>query len=432
MMEDAPRRPARIGIVSPGSGRFDSRAHRIARSCVARGDTVTIYARRELGMPAEEHIDGYRVVRVPLQPADVREPVVRETDPIKRVVKVTILTGRRIVRRIQRTIVGQPVIHRMARFPWRPWTWGSRLASVTEPHDIWHGMWAGSLPALERVRARHGGRTIYDSRDVYLRSRDFAGMRPWQHRLLAWFESRWARSADAVITVNDSYARILADDLHIPLPPVIRNCPDRWEPPTPRPDLIRARLGLPATTRIVLYQGHLLTHRGIEQSMDAILEVPDAVLVLMGIGKRERFADLVAGPTYAGKVFFLEPVPPQELLIWTASSDVMVMAIQPNSDNHQHTTPQKLWEAMAAGVPVVASDMPGMASVVRETGCGEVCDPTSPASIASAIGRILDGGPDAVRAMGDRGLAAAHDRYNWEVQAQVLDGVYGRLLASSP
>ena len=42
-----------------------------------------------------------------------------------------------------------------------------------EPHDIWHGMWAGSLPALEAVRKRHGGRTLYDARDVFLRSRMF-------------------------------------------------------------------------------------------------------------------------------------------------------------------------------------------------------------------------------------------------------------------
>ncbi len=431
-MQPVPGAPTRIGIVSPGTGTFDSRAHRIARSCVARGDTVTIYARRELGMPAEEQLDGYRVIRVPLQAADFREPVVTSRTNLERAINVSRLTLRRVVRRIQRLFTDRAVIHRMALFPWRPRSWAEPLAAVAEPHDIWHGMWAGSLPALDHIRSRHGGRSVYDSRDIYLRSRDFDGMRPWQRRLMTWFEARWARRADAVVTVNDSYARILTRDLGIPTPAVIMNCPARWDPPVPRPDRIRERLALAATTRVVLYQGQLISHRGIEQAMDAILDVDDAVLVLMGMGKRERYTTLASGPSYAGKVMVIEAVSPRELLEWTASADVMVMAIQPNSENHRHTTPQKLWEAMAAGVPVVASDLPGMASVVRETGCGELCDPTSPISIADAIRRILDGGPDAIRAIGDRGLAAAHERYNWETQFQVLAGVYARLLEGTP
>ena len=80
------------------------------------------------------------------------------------------------------------------------WAWA--LERVAEPADIWHGMWAGSLPALERMRRRHGGRTIYDSRDVYMHSRDFARA-GWPVRdILAWFERRWARSANVVLTVN--------------------------------------------------------------------------------------------------------------------------------------------------------------------------------------------------------------------------------------
>ena len=48
---------------------------------------------------------------------------------------------------------------------------------------------------------------------------------------------------------------------------------------------------------------------------------------------------------------------------------------------------------MAAGVPVVASDLPGMAGIVRATGCGVLCDPSSPAAIAAAIASILDAPP---------------------------------------
>ncbi len=56
----------------------------------------------------------------------------------------------------------------------------------------------------------------------------------------------------------------------------------------------------------------------------------------------------------------------------------MLMAIQPTTLNHRYTTPNKLWEAIAAGVPVVASDLPGHGAVVLETGCGELGRPDRP------------------------------------------------------
>jgi glycosyltransferase involved in cell wall biosynthesis len=173
-----------------------------------------------------------------------------------------------------------------------------------------------------------------------------------------------------------------------------------------------------------------MTERGIEQAMDAILEVPDAVLVLMGYGgNRAEYAALADGPSYAGRVKLIEPVPPDELLPWTASADILVMAIQPTTLNHRLTTPQKLFEALAAGVPVVASDLPGMAPIVTEVGFGELCDPTSPPAIAAAIRSILDRSAAERSALQARGLAAAHDRYNWESQVVGLRGLYAGLAA---
>jgi glycosyltransferase involved in cell wall biosynthesis len=103
------------------------------------------------------------------------------------------------------------------------------------------------------------------------------------------------------------------------------------------------------------------------------------------------------------------------------------MPIQPSTLNHRLTTPNKLFEAMAAGVPVVASDLPGMAGIVRETGCGVLCDPTSPAAIAAAIRSILDGPADERAAYRPRALTAVRERYNWDAQMAILLAEYGRL-----
>jgi glycosyltransferase involved in cell wall biosynthesis len=434
----------RIAYLSYSSGEFDARSFRMARSAIEAGFEVVIYARWEPGLARVEEHDGYRVVRAPW---DWRQAVPRlrrrrrrrgsasledrgalaEQPRGRSRARAVLLAPARAVRRALRRW------WRLAqKYPVRPIGWSNALQEVAEPADLWHGMWAGSLPALTALRRKHGGHTVYDSRDVYMESRNLATAPRLMRPLMAWFERRWARMADRVITVNAAYATLLAERFGIPDPPVIMNCPEAWQPPSPRPNLIRAALGLPARTRVVLYQGQLISDRGIEQAMDAILDVPDAVLVLLGFGEwQERYRAAIALPPYAGRVHWLPPVHPSELVPWTASADVMLMPIQPTSLNHRFTTPQKLFESIAAGVPVVASDLPGMAEVVREIGAGALCDPLSPASIADAIRSILDL-PDAELAeMQSRILAAAHDRYNWAAQAARLLALYRELLGAS-
>jgi glycosyltransferase involved in cell wall biosynthesis len=469
----------RLAILSYSNGKFDARTRRVARSSGEAGFDVVAYARWEPGLPFEETIDGLRVVRAPivvrmaipgLRRSGRREiarlraaaaaaaaatappaaaasaaPTARRRHPalptggrtrplsvrLRELRDDPIGYGRhvatRIVRLPYRAVRG--VVGPFVLFPLRPMAWAAALEDVSEPADLWHGMWAGSLPALERLRRRHGGRTVYDSRDVYLHARVFDRMRPAMRSRFVRLEQRWARAADLVVTVNDAYADILVPLLGIGRPLVVRNCPDPYDPPGTRPDRIRELLGIPPDTAVVLYQGGLMTERGVEQGMEAILEVPGAHYVVMGYGsQRAAFIELAAQARFRGRVSVIDAVPPEELLAWTASADVMLMAIQPTTLNHRFTTPQKLWEAIAAGIPVVASDLPGMAEVVREVGCGTLCDPTNPASIAAAIRELLALSADARAAMRTRTLAAAHDRYNWRVQADVLLAGYAGLI----
>jgi len=471
-----------VGILSHGTSQFDSRAHRVARSLAAAGDTVTLYSRHRPGLPLEETVDGYRLVRIAVSERSLRRaaeaagdeaapqlarlaegrrpkgggrarPKASRSRPsgwrglVRRVARAPIVLARRAWRAIQPSLrwlrdrvderlEAIPITARFLQFPIKPWRRARWFAEQVEPQDVWHGMWAASLPVLRQVQARHGGRTLYDARDVYLRARGYASMPGWQRAILSRVEGRWARACDAVVQVSEQYAAMMERDLGVRDVAVVRNCPDRWDPPSPRPDRFRELLGIPAGTSIVLYQGLLMADRGIEQAMEAILEVPDAVLVLMGFGNQngkqtdlEAYRDRAGQPAYAGKVLLAPAVPPQELLTWTASADVSIMLFQPTSENHAQVTPQKLWEAMAAGTPVLAADLPGIRAVVTETGCGRLVDPTDPAVVAGALREMLGLGAAGLRALGDAGLAAAHATYNWERQFEVLDRTYARILA---
>ena len=232
-----------------------------------------------------------------------------------------------------------------------------------------------------------------------------------------------------VITVNDAYADVMAERLRVPRPLVVMNCSYRYEPAEPRERRFHDRFGLPPDEKVVLYHGGLFPHRGIEQLLDAIAGLrPGISLVLMGYGVLEpEFRRRSTEPSLAGRVWMMNAVPPAELLDWVACADVVAMPIQASTLNHRLTTPNKLFEAMAAGVPSVVSDLPGMASIVRETGCGILIDPEDVTAIARAIESIVDLPQADWDDWRRRCLAAAHDRYSWETQVERLVAEYGLL-----
>jgi glycosyltransferase involved in cell wall biosynthesis len=352
---------------------------------------------------------------------------VRIARRIRRSPRLVLTIPIRVVARIRRP--GGHLWRQLVMFPMGPRGWAVAMDAFAEPADIWHGMWAGSLPALVRMRKKHGGRAIYDSRDIFMESRDWARLYKPVRAVLQRLERGWSQRVDLVLTVNESYAKILEKLLGIPRPPVVMNCQPRWTLPDPPPDFIRDALGVGAEVGIALYQGRLQSDRGIEQSMEAILEVPNAVLALLGFGGWERrLAEQIATAPYAGKVYLLPAVPPDQLVAWTASADVSVMAIQPSSLNHRWTTPQKLFESLAAGTPVVASNLPGMAEIVKPAKAGVLVNPTAPHDIARGMRAILDAPPDERRALRERVREAAWDRYTWEAQVVTLLQLYRDLL----
>jgi glycosyltransferase involved in cell wall biosynthesis len=285
------------------------------------------------------------------------------------------------------------------------------------------------LPVALDLGSRTGAPVVYDARDIYLEARNLARMPRPARALFAWLERRWARRASRVVTVNDAYADELAGRLGVERPLVVMNCPSRDEAPRIRARRFHQRLGLPDSARVVLYHGGLTEERGIEELVAALPSLhPAAHLVLMGYGPlRDTLVERAGEPATGGRLHVLPAVPPAELLDWVAAADVAAMPIQPTTLNHRLTTPNKLFEAMAAGVPIVAADLPGMAAIVTATGCGVVCDPTNVADLARAINALLDLDAATLEGYRRRALAAVADRYHWEHQAETLLAAYTRL-----
>ncbi len=311
--------------------------------------------------------------------------------------------------------------------------WNRAAAAVAPVADVYHGHDLSALPAAAEAATRNGGLLVYDSHEVFLESGANARRPGWARAMLSRLERRFAGQASALVTVNAALAEVLTSRLPIRRAVVVHNCPPRWTPAAAHPGHLRAAAGIGPEVPLVLYHGGFSAHRGLEQLTAALLApgMESVHAAYLGYGSMRGWLDAqAADPRYGGRLHVIDAVPPDILLDWVADADAGVMAIQPSTLNHRLSTPNKLFECMAAGVPSVVSDMPGMRAIALDPELGpvgEVCDPADPASIAAAMQRILELAPAARADLRARCLRAAHERWNWEVESGRLLALYEEL-----
>jgi glycosyltransferase involved in cell wall biosynthesis len=421
-------RPRRAVLLVANTAAPYSRSLRVARSLAAAGWEVEIAAVAGPGVAAEER--------------DARDPSIvtrryAPSGPFRAWSTADAASMRGPLARLGRPGRWIDAGLKAVLWPLAVRGWWRTLRRRVPPADLYHAFGILALPAaldLARAARRSGraGRVVYDVIDVILESNNYARVpRP----LLAWYrrrERRWARRADAVVTVNDPIADHLARAWRLRTrPTVLLNCQPRWEPPEPRPDLIREAAGLPPERRVVLFLGRLGRERGLEEAAEAVLRVDEAALVMLGFGPwADRLHERDRDPRYAGRHVTLPAVPPDDVPAWTASADVSIVAVPANSLNQRLSTPNKFWESLTAGTPVVVGrDLEVMRAIVEGHGLGAVADPADPDDLARALRSLLDAPADERAATRARCLAITRDRYSWEVAVEGYMGLMEGLAA---
>jgi glycosyltransferase involved in cell wall biosynthesis len=234
------------------------------------------------------------------------------------------------------------------------------------------------------------------------------------------------RRADEVITTGNYRAEYLAKRYKIAAPTVILNCP-----PLPAAEAhnraLREKLGLvDDTVPVILYQGGFIKGRGLDKLVLAAAHLDRGVLVLMGWGDLEvELRELVKKKGLERRVYFTEPVAPDRVVYYCMSASVGVVIYQCTSLNNYYATPNKLYEYMHAGLPVVSVDFPAVKEVVEEYRLGCTFDPEEPESIAEAINRVL-ADERQYDTMKKNALEAARI-FNWETESRKLLEIYRRL-----
>lgn len=399
----------------------DLRVHKEARDLAEAGHDVRVVATRfHAGPPPSETRSGYEVIRIDFGAPwrrGLRSTLTQATESRRRS-----LVGRVVDRIRQHPVRSRWLRTRIDR---RFGSEARRVLTAWRPDAI-HAHDLETLHIAARIARELGVPFVYDSHELwrannFLKKRAPGERRAWEDR-----EARYITGAAAVITTTKSRAAKLREWYPTVDPVVVMNCQDGA--PTPRTDTLRRHLGLGPEVTILLYQGLMHEDRGIFVALDALRSLPDdVVFVAIGPGAHVgRYTRRIAVAPFAGRAFYVPPVHHDELAAWTASADIGLSLIQNSSLSYYLSAPNKLFEFMRAGLPMVASDFPEVARLWALADLGERVDPADSAAVAAAVRTLLADGPRRARIANDA-RRLVETTYNWERQAAVLRDLYASL-----
>ena len=411
--------------------RLDSRVRREAATLAEAGDIVTVFAvlgDATIDQPREV-VDGYTIMRVPMltRPATETMRPNREKGQRRRLPSVPRIAASAFV--ATRPLFGGS-IHFFLNWTIRWRSWGGRVLALAGPSDVWHAHDLNTLSTALACAQRHGGQVVYDSHEIFTEAGANARLPLFVRAIVRRIERGWAHRCAAILTVNESLASHLRVSLGVGHINVVHNCAT---PPAPGPSPLRGRLGLRKDVPLMLYHGSITYGRGLETLISAMADAQlgETHLALMGYGPlRPRLQALAAESVAAERIHFIPPVPPAELTTWVAGADVAAMPIEPTTLNHRLSSPNKLFEALAAGVPVVGPDFVEFRRVVLEGpwgSLGTLHTDHTPSALVAAILRVIARPEDERAAMRQRCRLAARGRWSWHHERAGLLAVYDGL-----
>jgi len=141
---------------------------------------------------------------------------------------------------------------------------------------------------------------------------------------------------------------------------------------------------------IILSQGGVQRGRGVDIALRAIREIEHAALVFLGDGPlREHILRSAEHPDCRGRVHVVRAVPAKQLLAWTCSADIGLCLVENLGRSYYLSLPNKLFEYIAAGIPVVGSDFPEIGRVLHDTEAGIAVSPDDFEAVVRTLRMML-------------------------------------------
>jgi len=238
-------------------------------------------------------------------------------------------------------------------------------------------------------------------------------------RRLARRERHVWRHAEGYVTITTALARDLQErigslrDVHV-VPDGARVDPARtfdWTGPSALP--------------VVTYAGHLYPWKGVDMLLDALALTPGLRARIVGGHAAEpdlgRLQTRARDLAIADRVEFTGFQPPGTVARHLHAADALVLPNRATTMSARYTSPLKLFEYLAAGRPIVASDLPALREILRDNENARLVPPDDPRALADALRAVTQDPALAVRLA--RGAFETAAEYSWTRRAERLETV---------
>lgn len=311
--------------------------------------------------------------------------------------------------------------------PWQQeifeWAVTELRPAVVHAHDL------PNLPLGLEIARRVSARLVYDAHELY----------PLQHfasethrASLADLERRLIGNADAVIAVNRQCREVMAQT-YADLPEVVilsnaTESPKGFDP-AKRQRLWHERFGLDPAVRVMVFQGGINPVRNVDPLVRALARLPDHIHVGFITYRKDvpYYESLTRQLGVHHRVHYVLEIPWHEVNDWLASADVGVMPYQATSFNAKISSPNKLFEFVVAGLPIVASsELENVKEAIDHFGLGVYRFLREDDSYVGAIADMFDEAKGGCERFRPAVLAARH-AFTWDNEAPRLLALYDKL-----
>ncbi|NND72209.1 MAG: glycosyltransferase [Rhodothermales bacterium] len=290
--------------------------------------------------------------------------------------------------------------------------------------SLFHASDLYTLLASRKAAMSRAVPLTYDARELYAEV-DSVRDKPLKQAFWRKIESIAIADCAHVFTVSESISTHIAKLHGVKSPTVIWNAPDLESQKPGNLDL--KNIVQPLDGPIILHNGQIRRGRGCLNLVRAFKHTNNAALVFMGSGPLKTDAQQIARETKcADRVFFVDPVPPDQVVSATSTANIGVTLLENTCLNHALALPNKLFEYCAAGIPVLGSNLPEISRMIQTHEIGATVDPENIEDIGKKL-LDLENAPDQLKHWSSR-TAAFTETFGWKRASQAFLEPFLRLL----
>lgn len=248
--------------------------------------------------------------------------------------------------------------------------------------------------------------------------------RPLVRRIWRQIEAGILPRLEYIFTVNSSIAQLYAKDYGISAR-VLRNVPLRLSPGIEPKS--RADIGIPEDAFLLVNQGTGINlDRGMEELFGALEKLPSEVHLLL-IGKGDVIPSLKQRAQESSKlgrrVHFIPPLPYEEMMRHTMCCDLGLSLDKDTNINYRFSLPNKVFDYIRAGIPLLTTDLPEVGRIVRTYDVGLCIEECNEAKVEKGIMHMMSQGKERFA----KALERASQELCWEEEVQTLVACYGEI-----